>query len=252
MGGLRHKIPLVFWSFVAGGGALVALPFVTVGFYSKEAILWETYATGHMGLFWAGVFGAFLTSVYTFRLIYLVFFGQEKTHGEKLSGISYALPLVVLLVLSTGIGAWIHPPLANVLPASVGSTLTDGKHTTEIIAVGVTALGLALAYFLYVINKGKILTKWTNSTFGTACVYWCYHGLGFDALYDIVFVKPFLGIAKVLKSDPVDKLWYVLPFGVKLSNKLLLKTQTGRLGTHVVSFGVGLAVVLVLAMMMVV
>ena len=71
-------------------------------------------------------------------------------------------------------------------------------------------------------------------------------------MYDIVFVKPFLGIAKVLKSDPVDKLWYVLPFGVKLSNKLLLKTQTGRLGTHVVSFGVGLAVVLVLAMMMVV
>ena len=78
MGGLRHKIPLVFWSFVVGGGALVALPFVTVGFYSKEAILWETYATGHMGLFWAGVFGAFLTAVYTFRLIYLVFFGEQK------------------------------------------------------------------------------------------------------------------------------------------------------------------------------
>ena len=137
----------------------------------------------------------------------------RKTHGEPLKGISYALPLVVLLVLSTGIGAWIHPPLANVLPASVGSTLTDGKHTAEIIAVGVTALGLALAYFLYVINKGKILTKWTNSTFGTACVYWCYHGLGFDALYDIVFVKPFLGIAKALKSDPIDRLINILAIG---------------------------------------
>ncbi|AWY20670.1 NADH-quinone oxidoreductase subunit L [Moraxella bovis] len=252
MGGLRKKIPLVFWSFVVGGGALVALPFVTVGFYSKEAILWETYATGHMSLFWAGVFGAFLTAVYTFRLIYLVFFGQEKTHGEKLSGVSYALPLVVLLVLSTGIGAWIHPPLANVLPASVGSTLTDGKHTAEIIAVGVTALGLALAYFLYVLDKGKILTKWTNSAFGGACTYWCYHGLGFDALYALVFVKPFLAICKFLKGDPVDKLWNILPFGVKLGNKLLVKTQTGRLGSHAVSFGVGLAVVLILAMMMVV
>ncbi|STZ08520.1 NADH-quinone oxidoreductase subunit L [Moraxella caprae] len=252
MGGLRKKIPLVFWSFVVGGGALVALPFVTVGFYSKEAILWEAYATGHMSLFWAGVFGAFLTAVYTFRLIYLVFFGQEKTHGEKLSGVSYALPLVVLLVLSTGIGALIHPPLANVLPASVGSTLTDGKHTAEIIAVGVTALGLALACFLYVLDKGKILTKWTNSAFGGACTYWCYHGLGFDALYDLVFVKPFLAICKFLKGDPVDKLWSILPFGVKLGNKLLVKTQTGRLGSHAVSFGVGLAVVLILAMMMVV
>lgn len=252
MGGLRHKIPLVFWSFVAGGGALVALPFVTVGFYSKEAILWETYATGHMSLFWAGVFGAFLTAVYTFRLIYLVFFGEQKTHGEKLSGISYALPLVVLLVLSTGIGAWIHPPLANVLPASVGSTLTDGKHTAEIIAVGVTALGLALAYFLYVINKGKILTKWTNSTFGTACVYWCYHGLGFDALYDIVFVKPFLGIAKILKSDPIDRLINILAIGALWGNKLTTKTQTGLLRTHAISFGAGLAVILILALMMVV
>lgn len=99
----------MFWSFLVGGGALVALPFVTVGFYSKEAILWETYATGHMSLFWAGVFGAFLTAVYTFRLIYLVFF-ESKTHGESLKGISYALPLVVLLLLSTGIGALIHPP----------------------------------------------------------------------------------------------------------------------------------------------
>ncbi|ANB91764.1 NADH-quinone oxidoreductase subunit L [Moraxella ovis] len=252
MGGLRKKIPLVFWSFVVGGGALVALPFVTVGFYSKEAILWETYATGHMSLFWAGVFGAFLTSIYTFRLIYLVFFGQEKTHGEKLSGISYALPLAVLLVLSTGIGAWIHPPLANVLPASVVSALTDGKHTAEIIAVGVTALGLAAAYFLYVLDKGKILTKWTNSAFGGACTYWCYHGLGFDALYDIVFVRPFLAICKLLKSDPVDKLWNILPALASVGNKLTTKTQTGRLGSHAVSFGLGLAVVLLLAIMMVV
>ncbi|SPX85827.1 NADH-quinone oxidoreductase subunit L [Moraxella ovis] len=252
MGGLRKKIPLVFWSFVVGGGALVALPFVTVGFYSKEAILWETYATGHMSLFWAGVFGAFLTSIYTFRLIYLVFFGQEKTHGEKLSGISYALPLAVLLVLSTGLGALIHPPLANVLPASVVSALTDGKHTAEIIAVGVTALGLAAAYFLYVLDKGKILTKWTNSAFGGACTYWCYHGLGFDALYDIVFVRPFLAICKLLKSDPVDKLWNILPALASVGNKLTTKTQTGRLGSHAVSFGLGLAVVLLLAIMMVV
>lgn len=252
MGGLRKKIPLVFWSFIIGGGALVALPFVTVGFYSKEAILWEAYATGHQVLFWVGVFGAFLTAVYTLRLIYLVFFGQEKTHGEKLGGISYALPLTVLIVLSTGLGALIHPPLASVLPQSVGSTLHEGKHTAEMIAMAVTALGLAFAYFLYVINQGKILGKWTNSTFGRACVYWCYNGLGFDALYDIVFVKPFLMICKLLKSDPVDKLWGVFPFGVQLGNKILVKTQTGRLATHAVGFGVGLVVVLILAMMMVV
>ncbi|MCL1623180.1 NADH-quinone oxidoreductase subunit L [Moraxella sp. Tifton1] len=252
MGGLRKKIPLVFYSFVVGGGALVALPFVTVGFYSKEAILWETYATGHMALFWAGAFGAFLTAVYTFRLIYLVFFGQEKTQAHPLSGLSYVLPLVVLIVLSTGIGALIHPPLGSVLPASVGATLHEGKHTAEGIAMGMTALGLLLAYYLYVLNKSSILNKWTNSTLGGACVYWCYHGLGFDALYDLVFVKPFLAICQFFKADPVDKLWGILPALTNLGNRLMTKTQTGRLGSHAISFGLGLAVVLILAMMTVV
>ena len=59
---LRKKIPLVFWCYIVGGGALAAIPWVTVGFYSKEAILWETYATGHLVLFYMGVFGAFLTA----------------------------------------------------------------------------------------------------------------------------------------------------------------------------------------------
>lgn len=252
MGGLAKKIPLTFWSFLVGGGALVALPFVTVGFYSKEAILWETYATGQMTLFWAGVFGAFLTAVYTFRLIYLVFFGQEKTHAESLSGLSYALPLMVLLVLSTGVGALIHPPLAHVLPASVGSTLSEGKHTAEIIAMVVTALGLVFAYFLYVLNQGKLLNAWTNSAFGGFCTRFCYQGLGFDALYDMIFVKPFLMVCQVLKGDPVDKLWNVLPALASVGNRLLAKTQTGRIGSHAVSFGLGLALVLILAMMMVV
>lgn len=252
MGGLAKKIPLTFWSFLVGGGALVALPFVTVGFYSKEAILWETYATGQMTLFWAGVFGAFLTAVYTFRLIYLVFFGQEKTHVESLSGLSYALPLMVLLVLSTGVGALIHPPLAHVLPASVGSTLSEGKHTAEIIAMVVTALGLVFAYFLYVLNQGKLLNAWTNSAFGGFCTRFCYQGLGFDALYDMIFVKPFLMVCQVLKGDPVDKLWNVLPALASVGNRLLAKTQTGRIGSHAVSFGLGLALVLILAMMMVV
>lgn len=252
MGGLRQKIPLVFWSFVVGGGALVALPFVTVGFYSKEAIIWETFATGQMTLFWAGVFGAFLTAVYTFRLIYLVFFGQAKTHADKLTGVSYALPLMVLLVLSTGLGALIHPPLAGVLPESVGSTMTEGKHTAELIAVGATALGLIFAYVFYVANQSRLLTCFKQSYVGSAIYYWCYHGLGFDALYDWLFVKPFLMICKLLKNDPVDKVWGILPWCASLGSKFLVKTQTGLLRSHAVSFALGLAFVLVLAMMVVI
>lgn len=257
MGGLYKKIPLVFACFVVGGGALVALPWVTVGFYSKEAILWEAFAGGYQTLFWAGVVGAFLTSVYTFRLIWLTFFGEEKTHAEPLSGISYWLPLSVLLILSTGVGALFVPPLDGVLPLGVGQALAlagqaHDKHTAEYIAMAFMAAGLLFAFALYVLNRGKLLTCLKNTAIGSAINHWCYHGLGFDALYDIVFVKPFLLITKLLKRDPIDKLINAFAYVASVGNALVTKTQTGLLRTHAVSFGVGLVVILILAMMMVV
>ncbi|WP_198335867.1 NADH-quinone oxidoreductase subunit L [Psychrobacter celer] len=257
MGGLRKKIPLVFWCYIVGGGALAAIPWVTVGFYSKEAILWETYATGHLVLFYMGVFGAFLTAIYTFRMIWIVFFGEEKTHAHKLSGVSYWLPLTVLLVLSTAVGAWITPPLQGVLPQSVGHLLevagqAEAKHTAEYIAMGAMLAGLVLAALLYVINKGRLLTSFKRSRVGGALYHWCYHGLGFDALYDLLFVKPFLFIGRLLKADPIDKTWYVLPKLASAGNKVLSATQTGSLRGYAASFGLGVAVLLVLVMITVV
>ncbi|WP_394213476.1 NADH-quinone oxidoreductase subunit L [Psychrobacter piscatorii] len=257
MGGLRKKIPLVFWCYIVGGGALAAIPWVTVGFYSKEAILWETYATGHLVLFYMGVFGAFLTAIYTFRMIWIIFFGEEKTHAHKLSGVSYWLPLTVLLVLSTAVGAWITPPLQGVLPESVGHLLEvagqdHAKHTAEYIAMGAMAAGLILAALLYVVNKGRMLTSFKRSRIGGALYHWCYHGLGFDALYDIIFVKPFLFIGRLLKADPIDKTWYILPKLASAGNKVLSATQTGSLRGYATSFGLGMAVLLVLVMMTVV
>ncbi|WP_296207380.1 NADH-quinone oxidoreductase subunit L [Psychrobacter sp. UBA3480] len=257
MGGLRKKIPLVFWCYIVGGGALAAIPWVTVGFYSKEAILWETYATGHLVLFYMGVFGAFLTAIYTFRMIWIIFFGEEKTHAHKLSGVSYWLPLTVLLVLSTAVGAWITPPLDGVLPESVGHLLevagqAHAKHTAEYIAMGGMAAGLILAALLYVVNKGRMLTSFKRSRIGGALYHWCYHGLGFDALYDVIFVKPFLFIGRLLKADPIDKTWLLLPKLASVGNKVLSATQTGSLRGYATSFGLGMAVLLVLVMMTVV
>ncbi|MEJ6552438.1 NADH-quinone oxidoreductase subunit L [Psychrobacter pacificensis] len=257
MGGLRKKIPLVFWCYIIGGGALAAIPWVTVGFYSKEAILWETYATGHLVLFYMGVFGAFLTAIYTFRMIWIIFFGEEKTHAHKLSGVSYWLPLSVLLVLSTAVGAWITPPLQGVLPESVGHLLEvagqdHAKHTAEYIAMGAMVAGLILAALLYVVNKGRMLMSFKRSRIGGALYHWCYHGLGFDALYDIIFVKPFLFIGRLLKADPIDKTWYILPKLASAGNKVLSATQTGSLRGYATSFGLGMAVLLVLVMITVV
>lgn len=90
---------------MVGGAALSALPLVTSGFFSKDKILFDAYAAGHFNLMLAGLVGAFLTSLYTFRMIFIVFHGEEKTHAHSVGGISHSLPLIVLLVLSTAVGA---------------------------------------------------------------------------------------------------------------------------------------------------
>jgi NADH-quinone oxidoreductase subunit L len=87
MGGLRKRMPLAFWSFLIGGAALSALPLVTSGDYSKDAMLEAAWMLGTPGgkIFWtAGAVGAIISAAYTFRMIFLVFFGKER-RGEGVS-----------------------------------------------------------------------------------------------------------------------------------------------------------------------
>src|SRR5207249_3630470 len=82
MGGLRRELPIAFWAFLIGGSALAGLPLITAGFYSKDLILAQT-ARASVGLWAAGMAGAVLTSLYTYRLIALVFFGDVKSHVAR-------------------------------------------------------------------------------------------------------------------------------------------------------------------------
>jgi hypothetical protein len=72
-----------------------------------------------------------MTSLYTFRLIFIAFHGEAKTEAHAGHGISHWLPLSVLIVLSTFIGALIVPPLAGVLPESVGHAGGDAQHSLK-------------------------------------------------------------------------------------------------------------------------
>ncbi|HEY3699010.1 MAG TPA: NADH-quinone oxidoreductase subunit L, partial [Spongiibacteraceae bacterium] len=203
MGGLRKKIPLVYWCFLIGGGALAAIPYLTVGFFSKDEILWEAYASGHTDFLIAGLIGAFLTSIYTFRMIFIVFHGEEKTHAHALKGISYSLPLIVLLVLSTFVGAWIHPPLANVLPESAGERGGDMKGKIELLSGAVALIGIAIAAALY-LGERKLVNLIAHSGIGKLLSNWWRNAWGFDWLYDLIFVKPYLFITGINKRDGFD------------------------------------------------
>ncbi len=243
MGGLWKKLPLAYASFVVGGAALAALPIVTVGFYSKDEILWEAFASGNTGLLYAGLVGAFMTSLYTFRLIFIAFHGEAKTEAHAGHGISHWLPLGVLIVLSTFVGAWITPPLAGVLPESAGHAGGEAKHALEITSGAIAIAGILLSALLF-LGKRRFVSAVANSGIGRVLAAWWFAAWGFDWIYDKLFVKPYLLISHILRKDPVDRTIGLIPRMARGGHVAMSKTETGQLRWYTASIAVGAVLVL--------
>lgn len=116
MGGLRKYMPLTFWTFLIGSLANAGLvPFA--GFWSKDEIIVGSWVSGTMHgkvLAIVALAAAFMTALYMFRLVFIVFFGKERfdtahVHPHE-SGGWMALPLVVLAIPSIVIGFVGFPP----------------------------------------------------------------------------------------------------------------------------------------------
>jgi NADH-quinone oxidoreductase subunit L len=78
MGGLKKDLPITYWTFLIGTLAIAGVPLLS-GFFSKDEILWKTFASGHTILWAVAVVTAFLTATYMFRLLYLAFFGERRS-----------------------------------------------------------------------------------------------------------------------------------------------------------------------------
>jgi NADH-quinone oxidoreductase subunit L len=112
MGGLKDKMPVIFWTFLAGSAALAALPFISAGFFSKDQILWYAWSAenGNPILWLVALLGAFITAFYTTRLVLVVFWGDMKTHIGEFPGKRMTVPLVILAIFSVSAGfiEWPH------------------------------------------------------------------------------------------------------------------------------------------------
>ena len=254
MGGLFYKNKFLFACFAIGGGALAAIPFITVGFFSKDAILGAVWVQGesiavYNSLYWVGVAGAFLTSIYTFRLIWVVFFGKENTPYHAIKGITFWGPLAILAVLSTFVGAALKAPVESILNAAkipafvIPEALEHGMHSAEYTAVGIALVGLVIGVVLFAFAYSAV-KGFAKTSLGAGLANICRNALGFDALYDIVFVKPYLLIAKILGRDPIDRLWLVLPALVKGGHSFTSSRQTGSLRDYASSMALGIFVLL--------
>jgi NADH-quinone oxidoreductase subunit L len=245
MGGLRTRLPFTFIVMLIGALALVAFPF-TSGYYSKDQILHLAYQTGHHDLWLAGLFGAFLTSLYTFRLIFVVFFGPERWraagHGEPHAGhgSSHQIPLAVLAVLAV-IGGFIHPPLAAVLPAP--AVVDEGSQWIEYVPVIASFAGIALAWLLFLQMPQLPASLVTNPATAWLASLW-KNAWGFDWVYDRLFVRPFVWLSSITRNDPIDGAMNLVPATLSGLNVLASATQNGNLRWYAAVAGAGLCVLI--------
>jgi NADH-quinone oxidoreductase subunit L len=149
MGGLKSKMPITFLTFVIGTAALMAVPFVTSGFYSKEAIL-EAARHQNKLLFAVGAFTAFLTAFYMTRLVIVTFFGKARADGADHAHevpLLMLIPLVVLAVpsLIAGFHFFGGTVLGENMPHHEGSMIG----LTFFVSLATLVLGVFFGWKIY-------------------------------------------------------------------------------------------------------
>jgi NADH-quinone oxidoreductase subunit L len=255
MGDLRRKMPVTFWTFLAGALALSGLwPFS--GFFSKDSILAQALARHNYILFADGALVAGLTTFYIFRLFFVVFFGKEKSetasHAHETPAVM-TLPLVVLAVFSViggyiGIEGVYHQMFTGEAEAAAGFATAIFKPFIEApmgaaLGLGLVVIGFFAALGLYAKAEkdplpamlGPLATAMKNKFY-------------FDELYEAMFIRLHDFIAAVM--DWIDR-WLVEGFciglvrgGTDLTGRALRLVQTGNLQTYAFLFVLGVAVVL--------
>ncbi len=254
MGGLRRELPVAFWTFFIAGCSLAGLPFITAGFFSKDLIIWETWSAGqgHAGFWMAAMAGALLTSLYTFRLIFRVFFGPLGKPVSKRPGYAMKIPLMMLALLSI-VGGYLKHPLLGFLSSVLPKTVE--VHTgglTEIRSEAIAGLlflcGLYFAY-LFHLQKRSLADALVANPVGRTLHKWWFGDWGFDWIYDKAFVQPFIWVANVNKSDFVDAFYTGVGRIAETLYRWLSSTETGRVRWYATAMAAGsvlfIAIVLV-------
>jgi len=240
MGGLRSKLPVVFWSFFIGSAALAALPF-TSGFFSKDQILLSAFEVHGVGPWlWAGgLLGALLTAIYSFRLVFIVFYGHAQTEPDKQPGWRMAGPLALLCLLSL-IGGWFVLPLTSVFPPTAEHSI---NHLVEGISIAVPLIGVLIAWLIY--YKGRLtVNSLTESSFGIQARRFWHNGWGVDTLYDTLLVTPYNAVSKAMVGEWLDIIYHGIVRVCQSLHRGFSALQTGHLRWYATSMVLGLIVLI--------
>ena len=286
MGGLRKQMKKTYAFMWAAGLGLMGAPFITTGFWSKDAIFATVYTSGNewaLPLFAIAVLTAIITAFYTTRMIGLVFFGKKSKHIEKMeaeghhiheASLSMWVPYGILAVLTIGIGLiglsvehGLHHMFEVYLEDSFGihtahydkeSVLPEFLKGVNPVALGASlvafATGIGLGYIFY-IGRWVDPVKFVNSNIFFYSIHklilsrWYLNAL----VYWIFVVAPLWlarGVFRYFEKTAID---YGMNDGfekaVGWSARVVQGTQTGVSQSYLFVFGAGLLFVVLILLM---
>jgi NADH-quinone oxidoreductase subunit L len=255
MGNLRAKMATTHRLFFIGALALAGFP-LTSGFFSKDGILLNVFEHNLL-LYAIGIFTAFLTAFYSFRAVFVAFWG--KAHDRHIFDHAHesprvmTMPLWVLAVLALVAGVLNLPlilTLEHWLEPAVGAQRYHPELVIEFILLGVSAVvslaGIGLAYFRYV--KGAAWATSLSNIFkpleGAAQHKWYI-----DDAYNVGIVRPLrwlsLWSASIVDNQIIDGA--VNRFGQAhlIAGNALRRVHNGLVPTYALSLFVGVVVVVI-------
>lgn len=262
MGGLRKYMPITFWTFLIASFSIAGIPGLA-GFFSKDEILWLAYNGGTVGkIVWAmGTLVAALTAFYSFRIVFLTFFGKfrgthEEEHHLHESPSSMTMPLIILMIGAISAG-WVGiPPLlgggnwiGHFLEPVVGHPHVHGTHAEEwmviAISIAVAVGGIFTAAVMYL--WAPWLPLFIGRTFKSAyTVLWNKYYV--DELYDYTIVRPTKWIARrilvaVTDAKIIEGIVNGLPMLIAAFGERFRKLQTGFLQHYAMGMAFGFFVI---------
>ncbi len=254
MGGLRKKLPVTFWTMTAAVLAIAGFP-PLAAFYSKDAILYAAFLQGPNGkLFWfVGIVTAMLTSFYMFRLWYLTFLGESRSHDAHPHESPWSMrgPLVILALLSIG-GGWIGMErFGSYLAPSVGQFATEAGSAQLELELSVVAVLVALiGWFM----ADRLYRQQPQSPAKLAAVVPAAYKLLLnkyfvDQIYSYAVVKPLLAFSKFILEWVVDVailggIAWLLGGIATLAGAILQRWQSGNLRSYAAWLALGAAALL--------
>jgi NADH-ubiquinone oxidoreductase chain 5 len=268
MGGLKNLIPFTYSMIVIGSLALTGFPFLA-GFYSKDLILEVAYGKftvpGHFS-YYLGTFGAFFTSFYSIRLIYLTFLSKPNGYKSVIcfahdSSYFICITLGILAIPSILIGFYAKDMLVGLGSDFWGTSIYTAPQNMnrldaefvipffKLLPLILSSFGLFAAFTLYNFQN-KILFKLKVSSIGQKIYNFLNKKWFFDKLYNEQLGQFLFNFSYATSYKIVDRGIFEIfgPHGIttvlfKLSTTVS-KIQTGYVYHYTFVFLLGLTLIL--------